>query len=88
MSDDTSSASHGPAMPPEALQQGAMNQVHPFFETAKEGAEPEAEKVTFGTVGEGRQKYVKPGRYPLKNRRMKDLDGKVITVKGQIRTDH
>ena len=87
MADDTAGASHGPAMPPEALQQGAMNQINPHFELNK-GDEPEAEKVTFGTIGEGRQKYVKPGRYPMKTKRTKDIDGKVINVKGLTRTDH
>lgn len=87
MSDDNSSASYGPAMPPEALQQGAMNQINPFFEPNK-GDEPEAEKVTFATIGESRQKYVVPGKYPMKSKRTKDIDGKVITIKGLTRTDH
>ena len=87
MADESSSASHGPAMPPEALQQGAMNQHNPFFELNK-GDEPEAEGVQFKTVEGGRQKYVAPGRYPMKSRRTKDIDGKVLTVKGLTRTDH
>jgi len=74
-------------MPPEALQQGSMNQHNPHFKL-NEGDEPEAEKVEFGTVGDGRQKFVKPGKYPMKNKRTKDIDGKVITVKGLTRTDH
>ncbi len=78
--------STGPDVPAEALSQGTMNQ-NPHFETSK-GDEPEAEKVPFGTVGDGRQKFVKPGKYPMKQKRMKDLDGKVITIKGLTRIDH
>ena len=78
--------STGPDVPAEALQQGTQNK-NPHFETNK-GDEPEAEKVTFGTVAGGRQKFVKPGKYPLKAKRTKDIDGKVITVKGLTRTDH
>ncbi len=87
MSQDDSAASFGPAMPPEALQQGAMNQVNQFFK-ANAGDEPETDGVKFGTVGEGRQKYVKPGKYPTKARKIKDLSGKVVTIKGLTRTDH
>ena len=86
--DESTSASHGPAMPPEALQQGSMNQHNPFFKTAQEGDEPETEGVEFAIVEGGRQKYVKPGRYPMKTKRTKDIDGKVINVKGLRRTDH
>jgi len=74
-------------MPPEALQQGSMNQHNPFFKT-NEGAEPETEKVEFETVAGGRQKFVKPGKYPMKAKRTKDIDGKIINVKGLRRTDH
>ncbi len=87
MAEDDSAAAHGPVMPPEALQQGAMNRHNPFFELNK-GDEPEAEKVAFGTIGDGRQKFVKPGKYPMKARRTKDIDGKIITVKGLKRVDH
>jgi len=80
------SYSHGPDMPPEALQGGTMN-TNPNFEPNK-GDEPEAEHIEFGHVGEGRQKYVLPGKYPLKEKRQKDIDGKVKTVKGLTRTDH
>ncbi len=88
MADDIghSSASHGPAIPPEALQQGSMNQ-NPNFKLNK-GDEPEAKKVNFGTVGDSRVKYVKPGKYPLKEKRMKDVDGKILIVKDMQRTDH
>ena len=86
MAEDNSSAAHGPAIPAEALSQGSMNK-NPFFETSK-GDEPEAEKVQFATIGDSRQKYVVPGKYPLKQKRMKDVDGKVITIKGLTRTDH
>jgi len=82
-----SSYSHGPAIPAEALQGGTMN-TNPNFKQAQEGDEPEAEGVEFGTVEGGRQKYVKPGRYPMKEKRTKDIDGKVIRVKGLRRTDH
>ena len=74
-------------MPPEALQQGSMNQHSPNFHLNNDD-EPEAEKITFGTVEGGRQKYVKPGKYPLKTKRTKDIDGKVIIVKGLTRVDH
>ena len=78
--------STGEDMPPEALQQGSMNQ-HPNFEPNK-GDEPEAKKVKFGTVKGGRQKFVEPGRYPLNEKRVKDLDGKLLVVKGLTRVDH
>ncbi len=80
------SYSAGPDVPPEALSQGTMNR-NPNFELNK-GDEPEAKKTTFGTVEGGRQKFVKPGRFPLKEKRMKDIDGKVITIKGLTRIDH
>ena len=76
----------GPAVPPEALQGGTMNQ-NPNFHPST-GDEPEAEHVEFDTVPGGRQKYVLPGRYPMKNKRTKDVDGKVLIVKGLTRVDH
>ena len=76
----------GPAVPAEALQQGSRNK-NPHFEMNK-GDEPEAEKVQFGIVEGGRQKFVKPGRYPMKAKRTKDIDGKVLTIKGLTRVDH
>ena len=79
--------STGPGVPPEALQQGSMNQHHPHFKQ-NVGDEPEAEAVEFGVVEGGRQKFVKPGKYPLKPKRLKDIDGKVIIVKGLTRIDH
>ena len=76
----------GPTIPAEALQQGSMNK-NPNFEPNK-GDEPSTDKVEFGIVEGGRQKFVKPGRYPMKSRRTKDLDGKVLTIKGLTRIDH
>lgn len=84
---DTTVATHGAAMPPEALQQGSMNQHHPHFKL-NEGDEPETEGVEFEIVEGGRQKFVKPGKYPMRAKRTKDIDGKVIQIKGLTRTDH
>ena len=79
--------STGPGVPPEALQQGSMNQHHPHFKM-NEGDEPEVDGVQVGVVEGGRQKYILPGKYPLKPKRLKDIDGKVIIVKGLTRVDH
>lgn len=79
--------STGPGVPPEALQQGSMNQHHPHFKM-NEGDEPETEGPVTGVVEGGRQKYIKPSKHPLKPKRLKDIDGKVIIVKGLMRTDH
>lgn len=76
----------GPSVPPEALQQGSMNQ-NPNFKL-NTGDEPETTGVKFGVVEGGRQKFVKPGKYKMKEKRHKDIDGKVIIVKGLKRTDH
>lgn len=79
--------STGPGVPPEALQQGSMNQHHPHFKL-NTGDEPESEATVFETVEGGRQKFVKPSKHPLKPKRVKDIDGKVILVKGLTRVDH
>jgi hypothetical protein len=64
-----------------------MNQHHPHFKM-NEGDEPETDGVVFEAVAGGRQKFVKPSKHPLKEKRLKDIDGKVIMVKGLTRTDH
>ena len=78
------SYSTGPDIPAEALSGGTMNR-NPNFETSK-GDEPEAEGIQFGR--QGAAKFVKPGKYPIRDRQVKDLGGKVKTIKGLTRVDH
>lgn len=91
MSDDNSSASHGPPVPPEALQQGSMN-TNPFYEIDRDGTQevPEVEKTQFGLSNDGRTSIVLPGKYPTPPRTVRTTGDKTVTLKkGTItRIDH
>lgn len=88
MSDDNSSASHGPPTPPEALQQGSMNS-NPNFKPS-DGSEPEVESTQFGIGPDGRTPLVLPGKYPAPARTVRTTGEKTVTLKrGTLtRIDH
>jgi hypothetical protein len=88
MAEGHDSYSTGPDMPPEVLSQGSMNH-NPNFRPSVEGEEPEVEETQFGVGPDGRSRIVKPGKYKVKQRAIKGLDGKMFTPKiDMTRTDH
>lgn len=92
MSDESTSASHGPATPVEALQQGSMNNGNPFFTIDRDGTAevPEVDKTQFGVGLDGRSTVVLPGTYPTPPRTVRTTGEKTVTLKkGTItRVDH
>jgi hypothetical protein len=89
MSEDMGAHSGGPAIPPEALQQGNQNINHPNFRITEKDDIPETAGTQFATDDDGRGKFIKPGRYPMKARQVPTTGDKRVTMKGEMtRTDH
>lgn len=91
MADDLNSgtAADGPSIPAEALQQGNQNINHPNFKITRKEDIPETEATVFEVNKDGRQKWIKPGRYPTPKREVPTKGDKTETMKGVMtRTDH